>query len=162
MKIFIDKYNCRYNLLVWCKSNPIPSTNNVWLPDLEYCLVFKEKGAPRYNDGYELKSKWYISPINTNDKELYEHPTIKPLDLVKRHILHSTKENDVVLDCFLGSGTTAVACKELGRNYIGFEVNKEYFDIAQNRLNGISQKDIILKEKGIQNIFDFIGVQNES
>ena len=162
MKIFVDKYDCRYNLLVWCKTNPTPATNNVWLPDLEYCLVFKEKGAPNYNDGYELKSKWYISPINKKDKDLYYHPTIKPLELVKRHILHSTKENDVVLDCFLGSGTTAVACKELGRNYIGFEVNKEYFDIAQNRLNGISQKDIILKEKGIQNIFDFIGVQNES
>ena len=41
MKIFVDKYDCRYNLLVWCKTNPTPATNNVWLPDLEYCLVFK-------------------------------------------------------------------------------------------------------------------------
>lgn len=156
MKIFIDKYDCRYNLLVWCKTNPTPATNNVWLPDLEYCLIFKEKGAPNYNDGYELKSKWYVSPINKNDKELYEHPTIKPLDLIKRHILHSTQPNDIVLDCFLGSGTTAVACKETGRRYIGFEIDEEYYKIAVNRLNGISQKDIKNKEKGIQNIFDYI------
>ena len=162
MKIFIEKYKCRFNILVWCKSNPTPATNNVWLPDLEYCLVFKEKGAPRYNDGYELKSKWYLSPINKSDKDLYSHPTIKPLELIKRHILHSTKENDIVLDCFLGSGTTAVACKELNRQYIGFEINKEYFDIAQDRLSGITQQDKRLKENGIQNIFDFIEVENES
>ena len=156
MKIFIDKYNCRYNLLVWCKSNPIPATNNVWLPDLEYCLVFKEKEAPNYNDGYELKSKWYVSPINKNDKELYEHPTIKPLDLIKRHILHSTQPNDIVLDCFLGSGTTAVACKELGRNFIGFELNPKYYELANDRLNGICKEDREKKELGQLSLDDFM------
>ncbi len=139
MNYFIKEKNCRFNLLVWCKSNPIPSTNNTHLPDLEYCLLFKEEGTPRYNDGYELKSKWYVSPINKGDKDLYEHPTIKPLDLVERHILHSTQPNDIVLDCFLGSGTTAVACKETGRQYIGFEINEKYFKIAQDRLNGITK-----------------------
>lgn len=138
MKIFIEKYNCRFNLLVWCKTNPTPATNNVWLPDLEYCLVFKEKGAPNYNDGYEIKSKWYSSSINKNDKDLYGHPTIKPLELVKRHLLHSTNKDDVVLDCFMGSGTTAVACKELGRNFIGFEIDKQYHKIACDRVNGIT------------------------
>ena len=156
MKIFIEKYECRYNLLVWCKDNPTPACNNVWLPDLEYCLVFKGKNAPRYNDGYELKSKWYTSPINKKDKDLYEHPTIKPLELVKRHILHSTKENDIVLDCFMGSGTTAVACKELNRQYIGFEVNPKYWQIAVDRVNGLTQQDKKLKELGQTNIFDFL------
>lgn len=47
----------------------------------------------------------------------------------------------VVLDCFMGSGTTGVACKELGVDFIGFELNKKYFDIAVDRINGISQKD---------------------
>lgn len=139
MNYFIKEKGCRFNLLVWCKSNPTPATNNVWLPDLEYCLVFKEDGTPRYNDGYELKSKWYVSSINKADKDLYGHPTIKPLDLVERHILHSTQPKDIVLDCFLGSGTTAVACKETGRQYIGFEINEKYFKIAQDRLNGITK-----------------------
>lgn len=126
------------NELVWCKTNPTPATNGNWLPDIEYCLVFKGNNAPRYNDGYELKSKWYISPINKRDKELYKHPTIKPLDLVKRHIQHSTNEGDVVLDCFMGSGTTGVACKELNRDFIGIELDKEYYDIAVKRINGIT------------------------
>jgi DNA modification methylase len=142
-------------ILVWAKDNPTPFTNNVWLSDLEYCLYFRESGV-KLNDGYELKSKFYQSPINKKDKDLYDHPTIKPLELVKRHIEHTTQEGDVVLDTFLGSGTTAVACKELGRNYIGFEINKEYYDIAVNRLNGISQQDIREKEQGIQTIFDFM------
>ena len=156
MNYFIKGKNCRFNMLVWCKSNPIPSTNNTHLPDLEYCLVFKENGAKRYNDGYELKSKWYLSPINKGDKDLYEHPTIKPLDLVKRHIAHSTNENDIVLDCFLGSGTTAVACKELNRQYIGFEIDEKYFKIAQDRLNGISREDRQKKEIGQLTIDDFM------
>ena len=113
-------------------------TNDVWLPDVEYCLCFKEKTAPRYNDGYKLKSKFYVSKKNRNDKEMYQHPTIKPLELVKRHILHSTNENDIVLDCFCGSGTTCLAAKEAGRRYIGMEIDPEYHRIAVNRLNGIN------------------------
>ena len=135
---FVKKKKCRVNYLVWCKTNPTPMTNDVWLPDVEYCLCFKEKTAPRYNDGYELKSKWYISPKNKSDKDLYNHPTIKPLDLVKRHILHTTQPNDIVLDCFCGSGTTCVACQETGRRFIGMEINKEYYEIAQKRINGMT------------------------
>ena len=110
----------------------------MWLPDMEYCLCFKEAKAPRYNDGIELKSKWYLSEKNKSDKDKYEHPTIKPLELVKRHILHSTQPNDIVLDCFCGSGTTCVAAKETGRRYIGMEIDKEYWKIANDRLNGIN------------------------
>lgn len=135
LEYFKDK--ARFNILVWCKTNPSPMTNNVWLPDVEYCLCFKESKAPRYNDGYELKSKWYVSEKNKKDKDKYNHPTIKPLELVKRHILHSTQPNDIVLDCFCESGTTCVAAKETGRRYIGMEIDKEYHKIAVNRLNGI-------------------------
>lgn len=137
MKYFIERKKCIFEILVWCKNNPTPFCNNTWLPDVEYCLYFRENGV-KLNDGYELKSKWYVSPINKIDKDLYNHPTIKPLDLVKRHILHTTQPNDIVLDCFCGSGTTCVACKETGRRYIGMEINKEYYDIAQKRLNGMT------------------------
>lgn len=152
----ISKYTkATQNILVWCKTNPIPMTNGTWLSDIEYCINVRENTS-RLNDGYELKSKWYVSEINQKDKAEYEHPTIKPLELVKKHLLHATQPNDVVLDCFLGSGTTAVAAKETGRRYIGFEIDSHYFDIAQDRINGISQKDKKLKEAGIMNIFDFI------
>lgn len=133
---FFDKYNCNYEILVWCKDNPTLATNNVWLPDIEYCLYFREKGV-KLNDGYENKSKWYSSPINKRDKDKFAHPTIKPIELVKRHLLHTTQPNDIVLDCFLGSGTTAVACKDIGRHYIGFEIDKKWYSIAKKRLEKI-------------------------
>ncbi|HHX71242.1 MAG TPA: site-specific DNA-methyltransferase [Gallicola sp.] len=133
----INKYTVStINILTWNKTNPIPTTNNNWLSDIEYCLYVRDN--IKLNDGYELKSKWYISPINKPDKDLYNHPTIKPLELVKRHLLHTTQENDIVADFFLGSGTTCVAAKEIGRKYIGFEIDKKYYEIAKDRLNGIS------------------------
>lgn len=138
MKFFLDheKYDLHFDLLVWNKTNPTPCTNNVWLPDVEYCLYFREKGVA-LNDGYELKSKWYTSAINKRDKDLFEHATIKPLPLVKRHLLHATQPNDIVLDCFMGSGTTAIACKETGRQFIGYEINSKWAKIANDRLNNI-------------------------
>jgi len=74
--------------------------------------------------------------INADRKELKKrvHPTQKPVELMKRIIEDFSKEDDIVLDPFLGSGTTAVACKQLGRNYIGIELSKEYCSIAKKRL----------------------------
>ena len=129
------KFDVAYDILVWCKHNPTPVANNTWLPDIEYCLYFREKGKTKLNDGYELKSKWYDSPINKKDKDKFEHPTIKPLALVKRHILHTTQPNDIVADFFMGSGTTCVACKDTERQYLGFEIEPKWFSIAQDRLN---------------------------
>ena len=126
-----------FDILTWNKLNPTPGTNNTWLPDIEYCIHIRSKGT-RLNDGYKLKSKFHTSSLNKNDKDLYNHPTIKPLELVKRHLEHATQPNDIVADFFLGSGTTVVAAKELNRRYIGFEIDKEYFKIAKDRLNGIN------------------------
>ena len=133
---YFARKGSNYEILVWCKTNPTPMTNNVFLPDVEYCLYFREKGV-MLNDGYELKSKHFTSPINKTDKEKYKHPTIKPLELVKRHIAHTTQKGDIVLDCFSGSGTTCVAAKELNRQYIGIEIDPEYHKISIDRLNGI-------------------------
>lgn len=133
--IFADK-GLNVDLLVWCKTNPQPTGNNVWLPDLEYCLYARERGV-RLNDGYELKSRWYNSPINQGDKEKFAHPTIKPLKLVERHLLHTTQVGDVVADFFMGSGTTCVVAKNINRQYIGFEIDKKWFDVARNRLNKV-------------------------
>lgn len=124
-----------FNILVWCKTNATPFVNNTWKPDLEYCLHF-QKGA-RLNDGIHLKSKYFVSGTNKDDKKRFVHPTIKPLELVERHILHATQPGDMVLDPFMGSGTTALACKHTGRNYIGFEIDPEFYKIATDRLNGV-------------------------
>lgn len=128
-----------YEILVWCKSNPTPACNNTWLPDIEYCLYFRETGI-KLNDGYEHKHKYFNSGLNVSDKGDYGHPTCKPLEFTKHHIMHVTQPGDIVLDPFLGSGTTAVAAKECGRKYIGFEISEEYFKIAEDRLSGFNQK----------------------
>lgn len=62
------------------------------------------------------------------------HPAVFPLELPLRHIKSWSNEGDTVLDCFMGSGTTGVACKQLNRNFVGIELCDQYFDIAQKRL----------------------------
>lgn len=65
----------------------------------------------------------------------FEHPAFTTLVGTKRFIENFSEKDDIVLDCFIGVGTTAVACKELSRNFIGFEINQKYIDIANQRLN---------------------------
>ena len=138
MKYFVEKHNCYFEIIIRNKTNVTPLCGNKYLSDKEYCLFFREKGVKILGQ-YETKRTIYISSSNREDKELFEHPTIKPLEIIKNLIINSSKENEVVLDPFLGSGTTAVACKELERNFIGFEINKEYYEIAIDRLKGVNQ-----------------------
>ena len=76
----------------------------------------------------------------TNDTGL--HPTQKPLDLFSRLVKTYSNENDVVLDCFMGSGTTGAACSLLNRSFIGIEKDKGYFDIAKARIEN-AQHDLV-------------------
>lgn len=110
-------------------------------------MYFWEQGA-KVHIPFERAKTIYMTKTNVADKKLYDHPTIKPLEQISNFVLNSSDENDVVLDCFAGSGTTLVACKELNRHYIGFEINKDYYNIAKDRLNGISQRDRDIEKKG--------------
>ena len=124
------------DLLVWHKTNPIPAIANNYLSDLEYCFFAREKGV-EVHCNYESSSKLYESAMNKKDKEKYKHPTIKPLPLIKKLIINSSNKGDIVLDCFSGSGTTCAAAKELGRQFIGIEIDEEYHKISIDRINGI-------------------------
>lgn len=143
------------DLLVWNKTNPIPRCNNKYLSDIEYIFFARDERVEVYGN-YETLSKFYQSSVNKEDKNLYNHPTIKPEELICKLIINSSKESDLVFDCFLGSGTTCVCAKKLNRKYLGFEIDDNYFRIAQDRLNGITQQERKQKENGITNIFDFI------
>ena len=68
------------------------------------------------------------------------HPTVKPIRLFSYLITLGSRDGDLVLDPFLGSGTTGIACKLLDRDFIGCEINKEYFEIAQKRIESIPNK----------------------
>jgi site-specific DNA-methyltransferase (adenine-specific) len=79
----------------------------------------------------------YTPPVWSSIEEPPKHPTQKPLMMIERIINAHTLENDLILDFFLGSGTTCIAAKKLKRNFLGFENNKEYFNIACNRIGQI-------------------------
>lgn len=134
-----ENLGCNVDLLVWHKTNPIPTCNNKYLSDLEYCVFARDPGVG-LGGTYETKTKLFESPCNKTDKDDYNHPTIKPLPIIETLINNSSKPGDIVLDPFLGSGTTAVAAKQNNRKYLGFEINPEYFKIASDRLSGINQR----------------------
>lgn len=101
----------------------------------------KEYTEGMLKDGVSLSDVWTDIPaLPHNSKEKTNHPTQKPISLMERIISISTNEGDVVLDSCMGSGSTGVACLNLGRDFIGFEVNYDYFLIAEKRLNDVKNE----------------------
>jgi len=133
LNYFTSIKNVNFDLLTWHKTNPVPTCNNKYLSDTEYILFFRENGVKIYGS-YETKKKYFITSTNKEDKKLYKHPTIKPLDIIKNLIINSSQEGDIILDPFLGSGTTAAASILLNRHFIGYELEEEYFNIANERI----------------------------
>lgn len=131
LPMLFDYYkNDKFDLLVYHKKNPIPAFRNKYLSDLEY-IFFVCNDRTKLGGDFSSLSKLFS--INIPKKE-FDHPTIKPLDIVTTLIQNSSKEGELVLDCYMGSGTTAVAAKSVNRNFIGSEWNKKYCDIAEQRL----------------------------
>ena len=136
LDFFVNRNGCSFDILIWNKTNATPLFNNKYLTDKEYCLYFRKGGYCNPKD-YESAKTVFYQPINIKDKETFKHPTCKPTNIIKTIIENSSKPNDIVLDCFMGSGTTALCCKELNRNYIGFEIEPKWCKVANDRLNGI-------------------------
>ena len=146
LNYFSDK-NCNNEILTWNKQNQSPLINNTYLPDTEYILFFREKGVKLFGT-YHTKRKYYISGTNQVDKKKYKHPTIKPVQLIEYHIENSSKEGDLVVDCFCGSGTTLVASINKNRRFIGFEIDRKYYEIAKKRVEeATTLKENIICEK---------------
>ena len=133
----------REDILWYCKGDN-PTFNKI------YSNIPKKTGGLGLKNGEEnraLSNVWYdISPIVPWSDENTEHPTQKPIELMERIITLFTNENDVVLDFTMGSGSTGVACKKLNRDFIGIELDSTYFQIAENRINNITDDGIIRKD----------------
>ena len=138
------------NDIIWHKTNPMPNFRGTRFTNahetLLWCTTSREakytfnyQNLKELNDGKQMRSDWYI-PICSGKERLREnnnqrsHPTQKPEALMYRIILSSTNKGDIILDPFLGSGTTAVVAKKLQRNFIGIEQDKEYVSLAKKRL----------------------------
>lgn len=134
MKYFVIDLGCSFDLIKWVKTNAMPTYNNKYLSDTEYCFYARKRGYCN-PENYSDASTLYSAPINIKDKKKFNHPTIKPIPLLERLIRNSSKEGDKILDCFMGSGSTGVAAKNLNRNFIGIEMDEGYFNIAKERIN---------------------------
>ena len=138
------------NDIIWHKTNPMPNFRGTRFTNanetLLWCTTSREakytfnyQNLKELNDGKQMRSDWFI-PICSGKERLREsnnqrsHPTQKPEALMYRIILSSTNKGDIILDPFLGSGTTAVVAKKLQRNFIGIEQDKEYISLAKKRL----------------------------
>jgi site-specific DNA-methyltransferase (adenine-specific) len=91
-------------------------------------------GAKWLEVGYNPKDLWSVSRLHREHAERVDHPTQKPLEIIERMLKASCPAGGVVLDPFMGSGTTALAARKLGRHFVGFELNQAYCEIIQQRL----------------------------
>lgn len=130
---YFESKNLSTTLLVWKKSNPAPLCNGKYISDSEFIIYVRGKGAYFNNDcDISLKYKVKTFPILTNKNKL--HIAQKPLELIEQLISLHTRIGDIVLDCFMGSGTTALGCKNLNRKFIGCDIDLENFENTKKRL----------------------------
>ena len=127
------------NDVIWYKKNapPLfsqnrfaPSTELIWVASKSKKYKFNYGVAKKINGGKQMRNLWEIPAQRHKTK----HPTEKPENLLERIILIGSDENDTVFDPFLGSGTTGVVAKRLKRSFTGFEIDKEYTEIAKKRI----------------------------
>ena len=135
------------NSIVWFKPNAQPNITCRFFTESTEHLIWATKNGDgkkwtfnyelmkTMNKGKQMRNVWEIPVTPRSEKWAGNHPTQKPLELLKRIILACTKEGDTVLDPFVGSGTTCVAAKLLGRNSIGIDKEPKYIEIAKKRLN---------------------------
>lgn len=137
------------NNITWEKTNPPPnlackcfthSTETIlWARKNNEKYLFNYEYMKKLNSGKQMKDVWTGSLTKPSEKKEGKHPTQKPEYLLENIILASTKENDLILDPFCGSGTTGVVAKKLKRKFIGFDNIEEYLEITKRRLENIHE-----------------------
>jgi len=128
-------------IIHWNKTNAFPAITKVYAPSIEYCVWFV-KGSPYVFNKIYAKTD-LIQSAQCPQSERIGHPTQKPLDLFKKLVSVHSNENDLVLDCFSGSGTTAVACHNLKRRFICIEKDPEYWKASCERLEQAQRQQFL-------------------
>ena len=132
------------NIIIWKKLDPPPliyknkcrfSYEFIIWADKGHSHIFNYEEMFNINND-ELEDVWVLPAVSMKEKKYGYHPTQKPECLLERIIKASTTEGQLVLDPFMGSGTTGVVCKRLNRRFIGIEKERKYFKIAENRISG--------------------------
>ena len=144
------------NDLVWQKPDPPPNALHTTFTHAHETILWASKGkGARHTFNYDVVnsrdpasqvgSVWRIPPPPRREKRHGRHPTQKPLRLVRRALLACTREGDLVFDPFCGSGTTAVATKELGRFFVGAELERGFCELAARRIR-TTERGVVLRE----------------
>lgn len=129
-KFFVD-HGLSTRLIIWEKTNPSPVNGQyIWLSGVECCVYARKKGAV-FNGFCENTVLRF--PCGRNKL----HPTQKPEKLIEKLVETSSNQGDVVFDPCMGSGTTCAVAKNLGRKYIGFELDQRYFEISKQRIDDV-------------------------
>jgi len=147
------------NDIIWVKSNPMPNFRGVRFTNATETLIWAVRDRERkdytfnyehmkqYNDGKQMRSDWFIRESVCNSRERLRdedgnklHSTQKPESILRMVVEASTKPGDLVLDPFVGSGTTAAVCRKLGRWCLGIDIEDDYVRIARERLADIQPR----------------------
>jgi len=145
------------NDIIWFKPNAppliqknrfVPSTELIWIASKSKKYFFNYEMAKMLSNGKQMRNLWKIPA----ERHKTPHPTEKPEKLLERIILIGSKEGDTILDPFMGSGTTCVVAKRLKRNFIGIEIDENYFNIAKKRIMSTKiEKDLLRFLKKVTN-----------
>lgn len=125
---------------IWHKLNPMPRNMNLHFVNSTESWVYftyKSKTGTFNNEGKIMHDFIETAVVSNGEKKAGKHPTQKPIHLMEHFISLLTHEDDVILDPFMGSGSTGVAAQRLNRNFIGSEISEEYYKIAQERMGVI-------------------------
>lgn len=133
------------NNITWVKKSPPPNLSCRFFTHSTETLLWVRKGTKSkhtfnysemkiQNDNKQMKDVWLIGRTKKDEQKFGKHPTQKPLELFDRIILSSTNENDIVLDMFMGSGSSMVSCKKNNRRGIGIEIDKNFFNLSKKRI----------------------------
>lgn len=139
----IEKYFDIKNIIIWKKNNHTAGDLEAQFGKQYEMIILANKGRKPFN-GDRLTDVWSFNKISP-DKLVHQNQ--KPVDLIKRCIIKHSNQGDLIFDGFMGSGTTAIAAMDTDRNFLGCEIDPEYFEIAQSR---------ILSNKTQMNLFDEI------
>lgn len=141
------------NNVTWQKKNPPPNLScKMFTHSTETLLWAAKNNQSKYtfnyhlmkeeNEGKQMKDVWIYSLTKKSEKQFGKHPTQKPLELMYRIIKAASNPGDLVLDPFMGSGTTGVAAVDLGRRFIGIDIEEEYANLALKRIkNALFQEE---------------------
>lgn len=141
---------------IWHKTNPMPRNMNLhFINSTEAWVYFtsKSKTGTFNNNGQAIHDFFESGLTPSNEKKHGKHPTQKPESLIENFVKVLSNEGDIVLDCFMGSGTTGVVSNKLNRKFIGIELNKDYFDIAEKRIKDIDGDNYKSDQLGIKECF---------